>query len=132
MRFRFKIADLMILVVPAAAFSYAAANDKELLPHLAFAAYLVLLAVATMGAKFARGDKGYKAFWKGTAIFGWVYLVFGLYFGVVQSPDGALLTRSIVGLTFALLAGYVTRRLVPRILPPRDGKAEATGAGSGS
>ncbi len=129
MRFRFQIADLMILIVPAAAFSYAAGKDAELLPHLAFTAYLVLLAAATLGAKFARGDKAYKTFWKGAAIFGWLYLVFGLYFGVVATPDGALLTRSVVGLTFALLAGYVARRFVPRTLPKRDVKADSPGDG---
>lgn len=130
MRIRFKIADLMILVVPAAAFSYAATNDADLLPHLAFTGYLVLLAAATLGAKFARGDKGYKAFWKGVATFGWTYLIFGLYFGFIADPNDALLTRSIVGLTFALLAGYVTLRFVPRSLPRRDRSSETPGPGS--
>lgn len=120
MKIRFQIADLMILVVPAAAFSYAMARDEDLLPHLAFTAYLVMLGVATLGAKFTRGDKPYKVFWKGVAAFGWAYLVFGLYFGAIASDAEVMLSRSLVGLAFGLLAGYLTRRLVPRGRTPRE------------
>lgn len=125
MRFRFQIVDLMILVVPAAAFSYALSRDEKLVPHLAFTSYLVLLGVATLGARFTRGSKSYKVFWKGVAAFGWAYLILGLYFGLAAQDEYMLLSRSLVGITFGLLAGYLTRRLVPRSVPhPARASAE--------
>lgn len=126
MRFRFQIVDLMILVIPAAAFSYAMSQDPKLVPHLAFTSFLVLLGLATLGARFTRGNKPYKVFWKGVAVFGWIYLVFGLYFGMIAQDDYILLSRSLVGITFGLLAGYLTRRLVPRTRPHLAARSVAT------
>src|SRR3954463_14037353 len=114
MRFRFLIADLMVLVVPVAAAAYAYRTDPKLLGHAAFAAFLVMTCLASLGAKFRRGNRPMKMFWKGFALFGWAYFIFGLWFGLVEER---LLTHSILGMAFALVGAYATRRLVVRTCP---------------
>ena len=126
MRFRLRIADLMVLVALVAASAAAYRLSPTLLPNLAFALYLAALCLASLGAKFRRGDRPMKMFWKGYALFGWFYLVLGLYFGVGRMGD-ELLAHSILGLGIAFVCGYVTRRVVTRTMPAAVTKAAVGG-----
>jgi hypothetical protein len=112
MRFRFLIADIMVLVVPAAAISYALSYDTSLLDHVVYALYLAGLAATTLGAKFGRRRAVRKMFCKGAMLFGWFYLPFGLQLGFNAGQERLVL--AIVGLGAAFLAGYATVRLTPR------------------
>jgi hypothetical protein len=115
MRLRFRILDLMVLVVPCAVAAMAVRLGKgELLSEVATAAYLTLVCLATVGAKFHRGNKQRKVFWKGVAFFGWVYFPVGLQFGFPKGEEA--IYRAGIGLVFALACGYATARLVPRRL----------------
>src|SRR4051794_1231101 len=101
MRLRFRILDLMVLVVPCAVAALAIRlGSGAMLSEVATAAYLALVCLATVGAKFHRGDKQRKAFWKGTAIFGWVYFPAGLQFGFPKGEEAIF--RAGIGLVFAL------------------------------
>ena len=126
MRVRLLIADLMVLVVLVAAAAGAFRLSPTLLPNLAFALYLAALCLASLGAKFRRGDRPMKMFWKGFALFGWFYLVLGLWLGLGRTGD-ELLAHSIIGLGFASGCGYVTRRAVTRTAPARAEGAAVDG-----
>jgi hypothetical protein len=124
MRFRLLIADLMVLVVTCSIGAYALYTYQELLPDVAFALYLALVCLASLGAKFRRGNRPMKMFWKGFALFGWFYLVFGLQLGFIDGSGDRQLTNSLIGIAFCFISAYVTRRLVTRDPhPSRPGQA---------
>jgi hypothetical protein len=132
MRFRFLIVDVMLLVIPCAVAFTLIHEDPSNLDHVVFSLYLVAICVAGLGAKFRRGNRRLKMFWKGFAFFGWIYLFLGLFAGLVQ--DQSLVLRSVLGLALAVTSGYFTMRLVTRDPCPGLRRAEGTepAAASGS
>ncbi|HWE38138.1 MAG TPA: hypothetical protein VG406_16325 [Isosphaeraceae bacterium] len=117
MRFRFLIADMMVLVIPCAVAAFALRESIDLVGEVAFAAFLAALCLASLGAKFRRGHRPFKMFWKGFAAFGWVYFFIGLRVGVgYQGKD--LLIHSGIAFTFAFCCAYVTGRVVTKTVPP--------------
>jgi hypothetical protein len=123
MRFRFLIVDVMLLVVPCAVAFAVVHEDPASLGHVVFTLYLVAICLAGLGAKFRRGNRRLKMFWKGFAVFGWIYFFFGLYAGLAQQD--AMLLRSALGLAFAATTGFLALRLVTR--DPCPGARRASG-----
>jgi hypothetical protein len=127
MRFRFLIVDMMLLVVPCAVAFMVIHEDPSSLDHVVFSLYLVATCVASLGAEFRRGNRRWKMFWKGFAVFGWIYLFLGLFAGMVQ--DQSLGLRSALGLALAATSGYFAMRLVTRDPCPGLRRAEETARG---
>jgi hypothetical protein len=128
MRFRFLIVDMMLLIVPCAVAFAVVHEDPESLGHIAFAFYLAAICLAFLGAKFRRGNRRHKMFWKGFAVFGWIYFVIGLWAG--QAEAKALLIRSALGLAFAAMCGYLSLRLVTKDPCPGLRRAEGNEPGT--
>ena len=126
MRFRFVIADLMVLTVLCALVAYAHQNDPKLFAFVAYSVYLALLCVASLAAKFRQGNRKVKMFWKGAALFGWFYFVFGMLPTLVGGDDEMLLHHTVIGLGLGFVCGYGTSRLgTHRPCPGRQGSGDA-------
>src|SRR5262245_14694923 len=111
MRLRFLIADLMVLTIPCAVIAFAYQADPKLLGEVAIGLYLAAVCLATLGAKFRRGNRKMKMFYKGYALFGWFYFVMVLQFGFDADRR---VNQSLVGTALAFVCAYATYRLVRR------------------
>jgi len=106
-RFRFSIANFLIVVTLVAMGLAAMGSQSRLATSLAYTAFLVLLGVATGGALLAAGPR--RAFWIGFAIFGWTYWFFEF------NIEGGSRAPQVPMVTFLGLSGRSTSQ---RAAPP--------------